>query len=302
MLINFKNRASPAIPHSSNNNFSFDDSKPNVNYQSPNHETPTSTQKETLTKNDDIIQLEETQEDCVYQVTIKKVYINKNLTDVNNNELNNITSSKSSSTATYRPLASSFFSYVSHDSSYSSNSSTNTTNDQSYQPSQSDGLVYTRVKTRQLKYATMPKFIEHLTNLETGHLDSHLVQIFLVTYRTFTDTLTAIKLLEKRYEQIVPASLEMTEDVRLEHLKSFRSIVYMWLENYSEDFVCDPPQYTNLNELNRFAQKHFTQLSGSPDILQLIQSKFNATNNITNTVPFPPPAPPTKVTSDSLID
>jgi hypothetical protein len=315
MLINFKNRAPPSNP----SNFAHQSSTlsaPASSSVSANHyaydphllnDTSPSNNSNNNSNNDDVILLEEPHEDCVYQVTIKKVY-NKHLIDDNNNDINNNDSSKSSSkSATYRPLASSFFSYVSsHDSSTASssnnsNSSNNiTTNDQEHSNingnNTKDGLVYTRVKIKQLKYATLPKFIEHLTHQETGQLDSHLVQIFLVTYRTFTDTLTAIKLIEKRYEQIVPASLEMTEDVRVEHLKSLRSIIYMWLENYfSEDFY-DPPNYTNLNELNRFAQIHFTK--NSPELLQLIKSKFEPLP-----LPLPvlppvlPPKPPAKPSS-----
>ena len=75
----------------------------------------------------------------------------------------------------------------------------------------------------------------------------------------------------------------------------------MWLEYYSEDFI-DPPAFTNLNDLNRFALKHFN--ASSPDLLQLIKSKFELTNNngygnisisaSSKPLPFPPQAPPSK--------
>lgn len=61
-----------------------------------------------------------------------------------------------------------------------------------------DGLVYSRVKTKQLKYATLEKFIENFTTEEKGELDSNLVQTFLATYRTFTDTQTVLRLLKQR--------------------------------------------------------------------------------------------------------
>ena len=108
-----------------------------------------------------------------------------------------------------------------------------------------------------------------MTNEETGELDSNLVQTFLATYRTFTDTLTVIKMLRKRFEKILPASLEMTEDVRQEHLKSIRSILYIWLDYYNEDFN-EPTEYQNLNELNKFAHDHFYET----ELVKLIRKKF----------------------------
>lgn len=224
---------------------------------------------ETETKIDDIIVLEEPHEDYVYQVTIKKVY-NKQLNDLNNNH-NDLNDRSKLIYGTYKPSNSSFFSYLNDSVPIQDQLLTNNNNNNT-----KDGLIYTKIKIKQLKYATLSKFIEHLTNQETGQLDSSLVQIFLVTYRTFTDTANALKMIQQRYEQIVPASLEMTEDVRLEHLKSFRSIIYMWLEYYSEDFI-DPPEFSNLKELNRFAKKHFTTANkgaSSQELLQLIQSKF----------------------------
>ena len=129
-------------------------------------------------------------------------------------------------------------------------------------------------------------YLEHLTSEETGELDSNLVQTFLATYRTFTDTSTVIKTLRQRYEKILPASLEMTEDVRLEHLKSIRCILRMWLESYNEDFN-DPREYLHLNELNKFAHDHLTE----SDLIKLIRAKFefyeslNNKNNSNNTEP-----------------
>ena len=125
--------------------------------------------------------------------------------------------------------------------------------------------------------------LEHLTNEETGELDSNLVQTFLATYRTFTDPITVVKQLRKRYEKILPASLEMTEDVRIAHLKSIRSILYTWLEYYNEDFN-EPTDYQNLNELNKFVQEHLSDT----ELAKLIRKKFesyeslNSNNNQAN--------------------
>ncbi len=156
----------------------------------------------------------------------------------------------------------------------SNNSSTSSSNDNN---SSKDGLIYTRVKLRQLKYCTLPKLIMHLTNEETGSLDLNLVKIFLVTYRTFTDTVTALNMLRARYEEILPASLEMTEDVRLEHLKSIRTILHMWLENYTEDFN-EPPDYTNFNVLRVFVNKHLS----NTEIAHVVNTKYEYFESLAN--------------------
>lgn len=227
---------------------------------------------------DDTISVEEPHEGYVYQITIKKVY-NKSL----QSEETKTAAAKSNNNiyGTYRPT-SSFFSYVSSQDSANSQSATTSsstvhTNQASAGQSAKDGLIYTRVKLKQLKYATLPKFIEHLTNEETGSLDATLVHIFLVTYRTFTDTATAIRMIQRRYEQVLPASLEMTEDVRVEHLRSIRAILFMWLENYIEDFN-EPPDYTNLNVLKTFATKHLA----NTEIMHIIQAKFSYFENLAN--------------------
>lgn len=164
-------------------------------------------------------------------------------------------------------MSNSFFSYVNiNDQENSSDLSAD---------SSKDGLIYTRIKLRHLKYATLPKFIEHLTNEETGRLEVNLVQIFLITYRSFTDTATALTMLHKRYEEILPASLDMTEDVRMEHLKSIRKILNMWLENYTEDFN-EPPEYSNLTLLKSIVEKHMA----NTEIMHLIKSKFEYFENL----------------------
>ena len=250
MLINFNKRSSSSSSaHASNestsNGFSCINHVSDDVIQStrPHHH-------QAVISSDDTIQIEESRDDCVYQITIKKVY-NQNLKDDKQTK---------SVYGTYRPLSNNFFSYVNVLDQANTNPSGSATK---------DGLIYTRVKIRQLKYASLPKLIEHLTNEETGFLDMNLVQVFLVTYRTFTDTVTALRLIRARYEQILPASLEMTEDVRLEHLKSFCGMLYMWLDNYIEDFN-EPPEYVNLNMLNNFVQKHMRHT----ELIQLIQSKY----------------------------
>lgn len=62
----------------------------------------------------------------------------------------------------------------------------------------------------------------------------------------------------------------MTEDVRLESLRSIKLFLRVWLEKYSEDFA-EPPDYPNLNELNRFAHSHLNDA----ELIKTIRAKFD---------------------------
>lgn len=64
----------------------------------------------------------------------------------------------------------------------------------------------------------MEKIVEHLTN-DSGELDTTHMHILFSTYRTFTNTRTLIDALTNRYRAVIPASLDMTEDVRQKTLK-----------------------------------------------------------------------------------
>lgn len=64
----------------------------------------------------------------------------------------------------------------------------------------------------------MEKIIEHLTN-EHGALETTHMHILFATYRTFTDIQTLIDTLINRYQTVLPASLDMMEDVRQKTLK-----------------------------------------------------------------------------------
>ena len=219
---------------------------------------------------DDCYLFEEIGNDCVYQITYKKVF-NKTHTDNNNNNNNNSSNKNSNSNQTFKIFTT--CDEKPHIPLLPPSSNSNSTSNLNHG---SNGLVYTRVKVKQLKYATLPKFIEHLTIEETGELDSSLVQTFLATYRTFADCRTVLVMIRKRYEQILPASLDMTEDVRVENLKSFRSLIKIWLENYSEDFN-EPPEYVNLLELKSFVLKYMpdTELAQLTD-QRLAQFKLPA--------------------------
>ncbi len=79
-------------------------------------------------------------------------------------------------------------------------------------------LLYSTIKVYQLKAGTLEKIVEHLTN-DDGELDTTHMHILFSTYRTFTNTRVLIDTLITRYRTVLPASLDMTEDVRQKTLK-----------------------------------------------------------------------------------
>jgi hypothetical protein len=98
---------------------------------------------------------EESRGDCVYQITLKKVYKNKNSPPNSQNQKQKVNPS-----GTYKPLNSSgFYSYLYDGADTLPPSNTTSANNNNNNNSGTDGLVYTRVKVKQLKYATLEKLI-----------------------------------------------------------------------------------------------------------------------------------------------
>jgi hypothetical protein len=250
-------------------NFSLSPKSPGGNNEGLSHFSTANLSNRSNTQLDDIIIKEEKNGDCVYQVQIKKVY-NKNMLD------NHSANTNKSQTGTYRPLSSfspsnSFQSYI--------NEASSTTN----RPLSNDGLVYTRIKIKQLKHASLTKLVDHLLDRQTGELDLNLVQIMLATYRTFASGVEIIKELRRLYEQVLPASLDMTEDVRLDNLKSIRSICAMWLKNYTKDFN-EPPEFSNLREMNKLVEAHFADYDELRKTIKEKLEQFNSENNLKNSI------------------
>ena len=109
--------------------------------------------------NEDSYVVEEAHDDCVYQVTLKKVF--KNKTPNSSNHFNgDLSRPKANPNGTYKPLTGSgFYSYIYDDTSANSNGISNNNGTPTSTANSNDGLVYTRVKVKQLKYATLEKFI-----------------------------------------------------------------------------------------------------------------------------------------------
>jgi hypothetical protein len=93
--------------------------------------------------------------------------------------------------------------------------------------------------------------VECLTN-EHGELDTIHMHILFSTYRTYTNTRALIDTILARYRAIIPASLDMTEDVRQKSLTNLSTALICLITAYKEDFY-EPPLYTTLHYLYKHA-------------------------------------------------
>jgi hypothetical protein len=93
-------------------------------------------------------------------------------------------------------------------------------------------LLYSTIKVYQLKAGTLDKIVEYLTN-DDGELDTTHMHILFSTYRTFTNTRTLIDTLINRYKTVLPASLDMTEDIRQKTLKYENILFFNFQSNLS---------------------------------------------------------------------
>jgi hypothetical protein len=141
-------------------------------------------------------------------------------------------------------------------------------------------LLYSTIKVYQLKAGTLEKIVEYLTN-DTGELDTTHMHILFSTYRSFTNTRLLIDTIIARYRAVLPASLDMTEDVRQKTLqyakiflntdkyqsiyfRSLRMAITCLLNAYKQDFY-DPPRYSTLNHFLKHI--HDTDLQKQGKIL-----------------------------------
>lgn len=137
-------------------------------------------------------------------------------------------------------------------------------------------LLYSTIKVYQLKAGTLEKIIECLTN-ENGALDSTHMHILFSTYRTYTDTQTLIDALINHYRNVLPASLDMTEDIRQKTLKNLRVAIVCLLTAYKEDFN-EPPQYSTLHHFIKHVPEKDLQKQGQKLLEELKQLEEKETN------------------------
>ncbi|CAF2498861.1 unnamed protein product [Rotaria sp. Silwood2] len=164
---------------------------------------------------------EERQDDAIYKIYLKKV--------------RHKSSSRLNSSSTINTLV--------DDTNEQNETTGDTCNDDH------GALLYSTIKVYQLKAGTLEKIVECLTN-DTGELDATNMHILFSTYRTFTNTRTLIDTIIIRYRAVLPASLDMTEDVRQKTLKFKPS------QTLLEDFKIDE----ETNQLNNDNNKSKTNV------------------------------------------
>ncbi|XP_055691313.1 ral guanine nucleotide dissociation stimulator-like 1 isoform X2 [Lutzomyia longipalpis] len=95
-------------------------------------------------------------------------------------------------------------------------------------------LEWETVRVRFIKAATLPRLVEALAT-DDGELESTFINVFMATYRTFTQPEKVLELLLARYERL-HAELLHSDTVSAEHKKSLISALHVWLDGYPEDW------------------------------------------------------------------
>ncbi|XP_074654188.1 ral guanine nucleotide dissociation stimulator-like 1 isoform X2 [Tubulanus polymorphus] len=110
-------------------------------------------------------------------------------------------------------------------------------------------LAWETLKVRHIKAGSLNKLITHLVQ-DNGLIDSTHVNVFLATYRSFSSVEHVLDALFRRYRKL--SDVEMKNEIREAHRKSYRGVINIWLDSYADDFR-DPPHYASLNKLIEFA-------------------------------------------------
>ncbi|GAB6031488.1 hypothetical protein CHUAL_009256 [Chamberlinius hualienensis] len=116
-------------------------------------------------------------------------------------------------------------------------------------------LEWETVRVRMIKAGSLEKLVENLYS-DIGDLESSYINVFLATYRTFSNTQEVLNLLLEKCKDFDKE--EYKETTAQEHyLKAVRSTLTVWLDAYPDDFR-DPPNYRCLNQITEFANSHIS--------------------------------------------
>uniref|UniRef100_A0A182LXN5 Guanine-nucleotide releasing factor n=1 Tax=Anopheles culicifacies TaxID=139723 RepID=A0A182LXN5_9DIPT len=111
-------------------------------------------------------------------------------------------------------------------------------------------LEWETVRVRFVKAATLARLVDALAT-DDGELESTFVNVFLNTYRAFSQPEKVLELLLDRYEKLhaEPALLQ-PESLSDQHKKTLVSVLHVWLDGFPEDWDTD-----NLQRLLAFTSK-----------------------------------------------
>ncbi|XP_055623131.1 ral guanine nucleotide dissociation stimulator-like 1 [Toxorhynchites rutilus septentrionalis] len=110
-------------------------------------------------------------------------------------------------------------------------------------------LEWETVRVRFVKAATLSRLVDALTT-DDGELESTFVNVFLTTYRTFSQPEKVLDLLLNRYEKLHSEALLSSEALTDQHKKTLVSVLHVWLDGFPEDWDTD-----NLQRLLAFTSK-----------------------------------------------
>uniref|UniRef100_A0A1Q3FU09 Putative guanine-nucleotide releasing factor n=1 Tax=Culex tarsalis TaxID=7177 RepID=A0A1Q3FU09_CULTA len=154
-------------------------------------------------------------------------------------------------------------------------------------------LEWETVRVRFVKAATLSRLVDALTT-DDGELESTFVNVFLTTYRTFSQPEKVLELLLNRYEKLhseptalLPASESLTD----QHKKTLVSVLHVWLDGFPEDWDTE-----NLQRLLAFTSKRL------PNSEIHVKALHRYTNRLDKYSRIPPPLPWSNDYHDHLAD
>ncbi|KAK4878936.1 hypothetical protein RN001_007082 [Aquatica leii] len=114
-------------------------------------------------------------------------------------------------------------------------------------------LEWETVRVRFVKAGTLKKLVEALAT-DDGELETTYINVFLATYRSFSNPKQVLKLLLQRYEEL-SSPLNGVPDNHEQHRKTLISALHVWLDSYPEDFR-EAPNHVALKQLLEFCEEH----------------------------------------------
>uniref|UniRef100_A0A336MNK3 CSON004376 protein n=1 Tax=Culicoides sonorensis TaxID=179676 RepID=A0A336MNK3_CULSO len=140
-------------------------------------------------------------------------------------------------------------------------------------------LEWETVRVRFVKAAKLSKLVEALAS-DDGELESTFINVFLATYRTFTQPDKVLELLLNRYERLSTEKIH-SEAVSEQHKKTLVSALHVWLDGYPEDWDAD-----NLQTLLAFTSKRLPNTELHLKALTRYTDRFDKYSRVQ-----PPPLP-----------
>ncbi|KAK5645704.1 hypothetical protein RI129_004168 [Pyrocoelia pectoralis] len=114
-------------------------------------------------------------------------------------------------------------------------------------------LEWETVRVRFVKAGTLKKLVEALAT-DDGELETTYINVFLATYRSFSNPKEVLKLLLQRYEELL-SPVNGISDNHEQHRKTLISALHVWLDSYPEDFK-EPPHHSTLRQLLQFCEEY----------------------------------------------